>query len=245
MIRKQHVLMIHGAGGGAWEWNIWQRILIANNWQAHTLELNPKEDNIAETVFRDYLQQVILAAEKINTSVTNRVDENSPELILIGASLGGLLAMLAVQHVRPSALILLNPILPAPWHKRLPQRVYPSLIPWKQKSSLYNTQQALFDVDAATCELIWRRWRDESGKVMNEAWSGIAVEKPSCPILIMGSEHDQDIPPAELASLACAWNTGYIGVPGASHVGPLLGKSAVPSAILAHRWLSLVLAKSS
>ena len=80
---KPEVLFLHGAGGGAWEWNVWIRVFKAHGFHCHALDLLPSASGLAETLLEDYSQQVrqyLLAME-------------SPKII-VGASLGGLLALM-------------------------------------------------------------------------------------------------------------------------------------------------------
>ena len=74
-------LMIHGAGGGGWEWDVWRRVFLAAGWRVSTPDLRPAAAGLAATTLDDYEAQVhawIHAA--------------SPDVV-VGASLGGLLAL--------------------------------------------------------------------------------------------------------------------------------------------------------
>lgn len=161
--------------------------------------------------------------------------------MLVGASLGGLLALMAAPRVRPAAIVLVNTMPPAPWHAMLPAREpYPDVIPWRREASLEGTRRAMPDADDAACLYAFERWRDESGAVMNAARNGIAVQRPGCPVLVMASEFDADVPPAASAQLAREWGATLMPLPGASHVGPLLGRRAAAHAALAASWLPLL-----
>ncbi len=225
------ILLIHGAGGGAWEWAAWLRVLQSHGRQVEALELQHASGGVAATHLGDYVQQIEDAARRLGEAP-----------VLVGASLGGLLAMMCGALVDARALVLVNPLPPAPWHVGMPaHQTSPTVIPWGLHASLASTRRALPDADDATCEWAWRRWRDESGAVVDAARSGVMVERPACPVLVLASECDTDVPVQVSAALAAGWSADLIRVPGVSHVGPLLGRGAARCAGLAHQWLGTAL----
>ena len=218
------VVMIHGAGGGGWEWNVWRGVFEAEDFEVLAPDLMPVGGGIAATRFEDYAAQVARLAGAGD--------------VLVGASLGGLLALACAQALRPAALVLVNALPPAPWHSMLPAReAYPAVIPWGSDATLAGTRKAMPDSDDAACLYAFRRWRDESGAVMNAARGGVVVERPGCPVLVFASELDTDVPVAASAALADAYAASLIRVAAASHVGPLLGDSAPHCASQALAWL--------
>lgn len=225
--RASAALFVHGAGGGGWEWNVWTRRFAAAGWRVAAPDLLPTRDGLAATALDDYLDQVVTVAEALP----------SPR-VLVGASLGGLLALMAAQRVEVAALVLVNPMPPAPWHHRLPERAdYPVIVPWGRDASLEGTRRALPDADEATCLYAFRHWRDESGAALSAARAGVAVAPPACPLLVLASEDDEDVPAAVSADFAQAVGASLLRVPG-SHVGPLLGREAARFATLAVEWLN-------
>jgi len=218
-LSKPTVLFLHGAGGGAWEWNIWIRVFKAHGFHCHAPDLLPSASGLARTSLEDYSQQVkqhLLAMD-------------SPRLI-VAASLGGLLALMNSKLA--DAMALINPMPSAPWHEYMPTREnYPAIIPWQLDASLSGTRRALFDSDEMTCLYAFRHWRNESGAAMNEAMRGIDVARLECPLLVMASEQDKDVPFPVTRNLAENMNASFIQLPDTSHVGPLLGKNAARCAL--------------
>ena len=216
--------MIHGAGGGAWEWNVWRGVFEAEGFACEVLDLAAAEGGIGATRFENYSGQVGRVAREGD--------------VLVGASLGGLLALACAAAVRPAALVLVNAMPPAPWQSMLPAReAYPDVVPWGSEASLAGTRKAMPDADDAACLYAFRRWRDESGAVMNAARAGVDVARPPCPVLVMASELDEDVPVAASVALAEMLGASLIRVAGASHVGPLLGRHAASCAMQAIAWL--------
>lgn len=219
-----HALCVHGAGGGAWEWTVWRGVLEAHGIECRTIELRPAVDGLTATGFGDYRRQVRAA-----------LDAMPRPRVVIGASLGGLLALACADGA--DALVLINPLPPAPWASRLPERAWPDVVRWGTNARLASTRRALPDADEATAIDAVRRWRDESGRVLREAQAGLEVPPPRVPVLCIASGLDEDVPLALTADLASAFDAELMRLPHASHVGPLLGRDAAHTAVRTVQWL--------
>ena len=218
-------LLVHGAGGGGWEWNAWRGVFAAHGFDVHAPDLQPAPQGLAATTFEDYLMHVRAALEALPRP-----------RVLVGASLGGLLAMACAEAA--DALVLVNPIPPSPWHASLPQREWSAVVPWQRDARLASTRRAMPDADDASALFAFRQWRDESGAVLRAAHAGIAVGRPSCPVLCIASAQDDDVPPETTAALAGALGASLLRVSSTSHVAPLLGRDASAAAAQAAAWLS-------
>jgi pimeloyl-ACP methyl ester carboxylesterase len=252
------VLFVHGAGGGGWEWNVWTRVFAAEGLVVHAPDLKPAAGGLAVTRLQDYSGQVRAFIEGLRSRRTNapvgagmtatagRMEKSvavmpapaeSATLILVGASLGGLLALKNAEYA--DALVLINPIPPSPLNTQLPEQSdYPAIIPWRTNASLESTRRALPDADEAAQLYAFRRWRDESGMVMNAARRGVAIQKSDCPTLVIASECDADVPAAASTALAQSLSADLHMVSQASHVGPLLGRNATCVAERVVEWLN-------
>ena len=130
--REVSVLLVHGAGGGAWEWNRWRGVLESHAMAVAAIELQPASQGLAATTLQDYAGQVRAALHRLPRPRA-----------LIGASLGGLLAAMCATEA--DALVLLNPLPPAPWHLRLPARDWGAVTPWRRDARLASTRVAMSD----------------------------------------------------------------------------------------------------
>ncbi len=226
-MHERGVVMIHGAGAGGWQWRVWQARFAARGRSVVAPDLRAVGAGLAATRFEDYQAQIENIARAAPAPV-----------VLIGASLGGLLAARVASRAPCAALVLINPMPAAPWHADAPTRApYPEIKPWGRDASHESTRRALPDSDEATWDFAWRRWRDESGAVLNAARGGLSVERPSCPVLFVLGEDDADAPAAINARWAGEWMASVLRWRGVSHVGPLLGRKAVVIADAVLAWL--------
>lgn len=217
-------LLVHGAGGGGWEWSVWRGVLAAAGLAVDAPDLQPSARGLASTGLEAYADQVAAA---LSTLPRPRA--------LVGASLGGLLATMRAEAA--DALVLVNPLPPDPWHARLAPREWPDVVPWRQGARLASTRRALPDADAATALYAFRRWRDESGLALRQAHAGIRLSRPACPVLCLASLQDDEVPADLTCALASAWDADLLRLAGASHVGPLLGRGATAAAAAVLAWL--------
>lgn len=223
--RAPVAVCVHGAGGGGWEWAIWARVLRARGWRVVAPDLMPAAHGLAATSFADYRAQVLTWCAQA-----------SPSPVLIGASLGGLLALSVAAQARASALVLVNPL--PPWG--LPaEEPMPPVVRWGSARRFAGTRRAMLDADDAARLYAFRGWRDESGCVLDEARRGWTVEAPACPVRVVASAGDTDVPPAHGWRLAQELDADFSLVADASHVGLLLGRRAACVAERVAGWLHL------
>lgn len=167
-----------------------------------------------------------------------------PAPVLVGASLGGLLALQLAAPLAAAALILVNPLPPEPWSQLLPARRLEHVPDWGLRASLSGTRRAIPELDPVDALAVFRGWRDCSSALLAHARSGQVFDTPSCPILMIASAHDAEVPAAVSAALAEALGAGLLRVPG-SHVAPLLGPAAGALAQHALGWLRRTVPGSS
>lgn len=220
---KPRAVFVHGAGGGAWEWGIWRRVFLAEGWEASAHDLKPAPGGLAHTRLQDYVRQVEQWSAQADLT---RTPEAAARVVFVGASLGGLLVLRAARRVSPAALVLVNSIPPAGIEPRPHRERWPDVVTWGSARSFTSTRRAMPDADDAARWLAFRRWRDESGAVLCEAMRGVAVEAPTCPMLVLAGERDADIAPASGRAFAEMNIAEFRLLPGMDHLAPLLGRAA-------------------
>lgn len=217
-------VMIHGAGGGGWEYDFWKPVFARNGWKVEARDLVPEGGDLSKTTFEDYVKQV------------GGWQKDSPRpLILIGASMGGGIALKAAETLKPDAIILVNSVAPKGFREERETSEIPAIIRWAN-GPLKDTEDSMPDSDRKTILWAWKKWRDESGQVVRTLRSGIEVKKPTCPVLVIIGENDTDIPPAISRKVAEAYDADIHFYAGMSHVGPLLSTRANEVAVAAQEW---------
>ena len=156
-------------------------------------------------------------------------------VVLIGASMGGILALMASSEIRPKAIVLVNSVLPNGFGKPN-ARKSPAIIRWAN-GPLSDSRSAMPDSDKETIEFAWKRWRDESGAVVDEIRRGIEVPVPTCPVLVVLGQQDADVPYSLGLKYAHALGADVLIYPAMSHVGPLLSTRAVEVAREVLSWV--------
>lgn len=221
------VVMIHGAGGGGWEYDRWKPIFERAGWTVIAPDLLPAKGGLAKTSFADYAAQV-----------THWIPKAHRRLVLVGASMGGVFAMKAAETAKPDALILVNSVAPAGVGKTRSAPAYPSVIRWAH-GPVQDTRNALPDGDEETVQWVNPKWRDESGAVLNAVRKGVAVKPPKVSTLSILGANDHDVP-SETGLALAKWAGADVQIYArTSHIGPLYGRRATEIAEAACRWLSL------
>jgi alpha-beta hydrolase superfamily lysophospholipase len=195
-------------------------------------DLMPAHGGLAVTTFDDYAAQVRAWREPCASAC-----------VMMGASLGGLLALHVAGGIAPAALVLINPLPPAGISQRPSRKDFPDIVPWGRERSLDSTRRAMPVADEAARLFAFRRWRDESGTVLRAAAQGIAAASVRCPMLIVASENDADVAADASRALATHFAAEFRLLKGASHVGPLLGRSANAVAADVLGWCEHVIAR--
>lgn len=184
---------------------------------------------LAQTSFDHYREQVARWIDDAGADHQN--------VVLIGASLGGLLALSVAAHPRVVAAVLINPMPPLGVTAKPLGTPYPALVPWGSQRSLASTRRAMPDADAAATLYAFRRWRDESGLALEQARCGIAVNVPTCPLLVLASADGDEVPAMVSRALAVRFSADLEPLEACSHVGPLLGTRAADIAARTAQWL--------
>jgi pimeloyl-ACP methyl ester carboxylesterase len=226
------IVCIHGTGGGGWEYALWQPVFNAAGYRAIANDLLPAAGGLAATRIADYLQQV-----------QSWLPAQEP-VILVGASMGGLLALKVAEQMTLATLVLVNSVPPAGVGAPRSHQPRPAIVRWAN-GQLEETRTALFDSDENTIQWAWPRWRDEAGAVMNAMDAGIPVQPPRCPTLVVLGELDTDIPYQTGLELATWARADVLLYHGMSHVGPLLSRRAEEVAEMVILWCQRSLRRHS
>lgn len=234
-------LFLHGAGAWGGQWAIWRRVFEAGAWQVDTPDLQPAAAGLAATRLDHYVEQASAALRACAASDPGAItDQRRPPTLLVGASLGGFVALAAAARAapdaRPRALVLVNPLPPAPFAANLPPLALDGdIVPWRSQGRFASTVRALPDASFTDRQLAFRCWRDGSAAVLREARAGVVLAVPMLPVLVMASVADDAVPPEVSAAFANSIGASLIRVPG-GHVDPVMGASAAAAAHAVLGW---------
>jgi len=223
---KPVAVMIHGAGGGGWEYDIWRPVFEKAGWDVVAKDLTPVKGGLKATHLEDYLRQAESWCPK------------DRPFILIGASMGGPIALKVAERAHPSAVVLVNAV-PS---SGTGAKNYPEVIKWAN-GPLKDTVDSMPDSDEATIQKAWPLWRDESGAVLRTISSGVHARKPGCPVLVVIGTKDTDVAPASGRAVAKSYGADLMEFAGMSHVGPLLSRRAAEVAKSVVTWAGARLAR--
>lgn len=223
-------ILIHGAGGGGWEWDLWKPAFERAGWRFIAKDLMPAKAGLAKTTVRDYVNQI-----------ESWIPGDAKPVAFIGASMGGLLAMQMAYRMtrakRPTGLVLVNSVPPRGIRRAGTSKPAPAVVKWAN-GPRKETAGAMPDSDPAMIDFAWKRWRDESGVVMNSLREGVEVPPFTCPSLVVIGAEDKDIAPSVSRAIAMRFKADMYEYAGMSHVGPLLGRRAAEVAEATADWLN-------
>jgi pimeloyl-ACP methyl ester carboxylesterase len=212
---RSSVVMIHGAFCGAWSFERWRTVFARKGYDVHAPDLrfhdcgqDPPEA-LGTTSMLDYADDL----EEL-------LDDLEDDPILIGHSLGGLLAQMLAARRRVRALVLLAPsapwgILPAtPFEYASAQALYLAGDFWNQRlrpTHWIAAANALDNVPAKEHDAILHRFVPESGLATFEImqWAldfrqatRVDSREVVCPILCLVGAKDRVNSPGTVRSIA-------------------------------------------
>jgi pimeloyl-ACP methyl ester carboxylesterase len=226
------VILIHGSANSAAVWKFWQRELAASGWPSYAIDLRghgqsgPRD--LSHTSMHDYATDVAVLATQCRQSP-----------VLIGWSMGGLVALMVAATGVAGACVGLAPSVPA---RQLDTSV--TLRTGEFGGEEYgitsrdpDEQPAMPDLDREERLIALASIGRESRLARDERQRGIVIEALPCPLLIVTGTRDRAWPRERYNNL---WLTAdYLSVEGASHWGLVLQRHALSSTIPAVlRWIT-------
>ena len=226
------LILIHGSANSAAVWGFWQPALAEQGWPSYAIDLRghgqsgPRD--LSHTSMQDY------AAD-----VTMLVTQCRQPPVLIGWSMGGLVALMVAATGVAGACVGLAPSTPA---RQLNTSV--ALRTGEFGGEEYgitsrdpDAQPAMPDLDCEERMIALDSISCESRLARDERQRGIIIEALPCPLLIVTGTRDRAWPRERYNNL---WLTAdYLSMEGASHWGLVLQRRALSSLIPAVlRWIA-------
>ena len=218
------VILIHGSANAAAVWTFWQQALAAQGWPSYAIDLRghgpsgPRD--LSHTSMHDYAADVAALAAQFRQAP-----------ILIGWSMGGLVALMVAATGGAGACVGLAPSTPA---QQLNTSV--ELRTGEFGGEEYgitsrdpDEQPAMPDLDREERLIALASIGRESRLARDERQRGILIEALPCPLLIVTGTRDRAWPRERYNNL---WLTAdYLSVEGESHWGLVLQRRAFNSMI--------------
>jgi pimeloyl-ACP methyl ester carboxylesterase len=229
---RQDIILVHGAANSSAVWRFWQQELAKCGWTTHAIDLRghgaaPAAD-LSTVSMQDYADDVAQLAKQF-----------SSKPVLIGWSMGGLVALMVAARGLASACVALAPSTPASRvDDNVPLRtgVFDSREYGIVSSDLME-QPAMLDLDLEERQVALDSLGQESRLARDERKRGIVIAGLACPLLIVTGELDTSWPRESYADLQL--RAEYVPVEGCSHWGLVLNRRALSHLVpIVSDWIS-------
>jgi pimeloyl-ACP methyl ester carboxylesterase len=226
------IILVHGSVNAASVWTFWQQALADEGWASYAIDLRGHGRSapldLSYTSMHDYAADVRALALQF---------KRPP--VIIGWSMGGLVAMMSAADGVASACVALAPSTPA--HHRDPNMTLrtgefgPEEYDIRDRNP--DHQRAMPDLDRNERVIALNSLGKESRLARDERQAGIVIESITCPCLIVTGTADTQWPRERYHHL---WlKADYLSVEGPSHWGLVLNRRALKTMIPAVlRWLA-------
>jgi pimeloyl-ACP methyl ester carboxylesterase len=214
------ILLIHGAANSAPVWTYWQRALADVGWATYAIDLRghgrSSPIDLSAASMADYAADVRTLASQLG----------QPPIVM-GWSLGGLVALMVAADGGARACIALAPSTPA--RSRDPNVSPRSGVFGPEEYGLRPdgsiNQRAMPDLDAEEQSIALGSLCEDSRYARDDRQAGIVIDSLPCPLLIVTGTADRQWPRSRYDGL---WlPAGYLVAEGASHWGLVLNRRAL------------------
>jgi pimeloyl-ACP methyl ester carboxylesterase len=229
------IVLVHGAANSSSIWAFWQQKLAADGWASYAIDLrgHGRSDvvDLAKTSMHDYAADVCTLAQQFK----------QPPVVL-GWSMGGLVALMVAAAGIASACIALAPSTPTQQRDPSVELRTGEFGPEEYDITNHDPdeQRAMPDLNREERLIALASLGRESRLAKDERKAGIVIESLPCPLLLVTGTADRAWPAERYHDL---WlQADYLSVEGASHWGLVLNRRALATLIpAASRWLTAAL----
>jgi len=218
------LILVHGAANSASVWRFWQEELAARGWSSHALDLRGHGESealdLSDTRMADYADDVLSLARRLRRPP-----------VLLGWSMGGLVALMAARWCDALACVGLAPSMPA----RLRDESAP------MRAGVFGPEEygivdrdperqpMMADLDREERLVALGSLAMESRRARDDRAAGIVIETLGCPLLVVTGTADSQWPRERYERLHLARR--HIEAAGASHWGLVLNRRVLPTLV--------------
>jgi pimeloyl-ACP methyl ester carboxylesterase len=218
------IVLVHGAANSAGVWVFWQRALAERGWASYAVDLrgHGRSDRIdlSSTTMADYAHDVQAVIEGL-----------ARKPVVMGWSMGGLVALMVAAASDATACVALAPSVPSRTRdvSALMRRGEFGADFYGITSDDPADQPAMPDLDREERTIALTSCGPESQLARDDRKAGIMIESIPCPLLIVTGMGDVTYPRSKYDGL---WLPAeHIDVEGASHWGLVLSRRALEVAV--------------
>jgi pimeloyl-ACP methyl ester carboxylesterase len=240
---KPHLLLVHGNWGDTHIWDVLSPHLRAEGYRLTAVRMPMRGDpTVSKQGFDDYVKAVEWAALKIKRS-------EGVEPIIVGHSLGGTLALKAVEKGRGCGMILIAPSPPSNFSQPMFCWANVRLFgPWLLQSVRRRSFDRAYLPGETAMRTLFHGWSEDafraeyarmhpdSGRILGEFFrkagsTQVELSRISVPTLCIAGTHDPVSHPVTVRSLAFACNAEYQEIKGSHFLltevakAPLIAKT--------------------
>jgi len=237
--RVKDIVFIHMSWGGAWAFSFYIKFFAKNGYNCHAFDLrgHGKSGGTVEgATMQDYVDDV--------RTVVMELGLNNP--IVIGHSMGGLIALMYSAQYGSSATVSLDGSPSLEVQKTSEEKQYPVSYTPKDSGMPTNPLKAMAvlpDIYPWRLIKMKKMLTVESGVARSERKKGISIpkEKLTQPLFFIGAENGTSLPFGigikKVRAQADYYNATVVEIKGATHPGILIGKHWKKSAKAILGWL--------
>jgi pimeloyl-ACP methyl ester carboxylesterase len=221
---RPQILLVHGAANSAHVWTFWFQSLDGRGWPAVAIDLRGHGaragTDLSTTRMADYTEDVVAEARRL---------PRPP--VLLGWSMGGLVAMMAARACAAIACVALAPSAPT----RATDRSVPlrtgtfGAAAYGIRSSSLSAQPTMPDLDLEERRIALVSLGPESQLARDERAAGIVIEPLPCPLLIVTGTADTFWPRERYRDFPLP--AQHLVADGASHWGLVLNRRVLATLV--------------
>lgn len=212
-------MLVHGAANSSVVWRYWQEVLAGRGWSSHALDLRghgSSEGSVDGATMTDYADDVVAFVETLRETP-----------VLMGWSMGGLVALMVAARGHARACVALAPSTPAERRDEGVEIRRGVFGPEEYgiTSDDPSDQPAMPDLDIEERSVALASLAPESRTARDDRKAGIVIKSVPCPLLVVTGSKDRDWPRSAYDGMHLP--ADYVEVPDASHWGLVLSRRAL------------------
>ena len=214
------IVLVHGAANSAAVWTYWTPLLACDGWPVYAVDLRGHGASTSTSLARVSMHDYAADVRRI-------VEQFGRRPVIIGWSMGGLVAMIAAEAGLASACVGLAPSIPA-------RCLDPTVVlregefgPEEYGITCRDPdhQSMMPDLDREERLVALESLGRESRYARDERQRGIVIQQLPCPLMVVTGDRDQQWPRERYKDLHLP--ADYLTAKGASHWGLVLNRRAL------------------